>query len=342
MQNNPKPSFPKKIKFEISVRSIFIISLYICLIYILIALKDVLLGLFISILFVTGLHPVVSYLEKFKIPRPVAILSIYVGIVFVISLALATIVPPLVTQTNTLLESIPQGLIADNFNRFEISAQNLQLLSNQLGSVKPFLNVLTSTFSGLITVITFAVITFYMLIERKDLYKHIAAFSPDIESENRVENLVNKVEIQIGSWVRGQIALMFTVGIITFIGLSLLGISYALPLAILAGILEIVPNIGPTIAAIPALLIPVLIDKNPIMSVFVLALYIIVQQLENNILVPRIMRTAVGLHPLVTILAIISGLKLAGVLGAILAVPMFLVAKVVIVELAIPLWKQYK
>src|SRR5690606_25972552 len=116
--------------------------------------------------------------------------------------------------------------------------------------------------------------------------------------------------------------------IATYVGLMLLGVPYAVPLAIIAGLLEIIPNIGPTISAIPAILVPLLVMHDPVTALFVAALYIIIQQVENNVLVPKIMQSAVGIHPLITILLIIIGLKLSGVAGAILAVPLFLVGKV--------------
>ena len=104
--------------------------------------------------------------------------------------------------------------------------------------------------------------------------------------------------------------------------------------------LEIVPNIGPTIAAVPAALVPMMTGQNPITSIFVIALYILIQQVENNLIVPKVMQSAVGIHPLVTIILIIMGLKISGISGAVLAVPVFLVIKVIYNEVIQPYYNK--
>jgi len=326
----------KKVTVEISYKTIIFAVFFLLSLYLVFILRNFLMGLFISVLLATGLNPLVTFLQKFKIPRAVAILLVYVFIVLGVGVLVATVIPPLIKQTGSLLESLPLHYLSEGVQDLEVSLENLQFITSQLGSVSPVLRLVSSTFSGLVTFFTFAVITFYLLMERKNLHKHIAEFSPSIKSEQKAEDLVSKIETQIGSWVRGQVILMIAVGLVTYIGLSLLNISFALPLAIIAGLLEIIPNIGPTISAVPAVIVPIVLDKNPIMAVFVIALYVLIQQLENNLLVPRIMQSAVGIHPLVTIISIIIGLQLAGVVGAILAVPLYLVAKVFFIELIWP------
>ena len=133
--------------------------------------------------------------------------------------------------------------------------------------------------------------------------------------------IISKIELRLGAWVRGQLILAVTIGICTYFGLLLLKIPFALPLALLAGILEIVPIIGPIIAAIPAIIIAFTI--SPILAVATIALYVIIQQLESNLVVPYVMRKAVGLPPIATIIALMAGAKLAGIGGALLAIPIF-------------------
>ena len=126
--------------------------------------------------------------------------------------------------------------------------------------------------------------------------------------------------------MRGQLLLMLIIGLTTYIFLSLLGIPYALPLAVLAGLLEILPNLGPTIASIPSILIAFLL-VNPTMGGFVALFYVVVQQIENNILVPRIMKAAVNVEPLTAIIVILMGVRLAGVAGALLSIPFYLMIR---------------
>jgi predicted PurR-regulated permease PerM len=127
------------------------------------------------------------------------------------------------------------------------------------------------------------------------------------------------IEDKLGSWLRGQIVLSFSIGFLTWIVLSLLGVSFALPLAVIAGILEIVPTIGPILSAIPAIIVA--LNISPLLALIVAVSYIFIQLFENNVLVPRIMQRAVGLNPIVIILSIIVGGKLLGVAGALLAIP---------------------
>jgi predicted PurR-regulated permease PerM len=138
--------------------------------------------------------------------------------------------------------------------------------------------------------------------------------------------------------VRGELTLMTIIGVLTYIGLSLLGIPYALPLAILAGFLEIIPGIGPILSAIPGILLGLTI--SPVMAIAAAALYFLIQQIENTVIVPKVMQKATGINPLVTMISLAVGFKMAGVLGAILAVPIVIVLHVFVVEILS--WKRIK
>jgi len=144
-------------------------------------------------------------------------------------------------------------------------------------------------------------------------------------------SVFDKAEKRLNSWFWGEITLMTVVGLLTFIGLNLIGIRYALALAVLAGLLEAIPNLGPTISSIPAILLGFAV--SPVMGVTALALYFIIQQLENNLIVPVVMKKAVGLNPIITLIALIVGGKIAGVLGVILAVPTTIFIETVLIEI---------
>lgn len=329
----------QRITIDVSYKTIILTLATILGLYLVFILKDVVIGLFISILVATALDPLVSLVQRTKLPRPAAILVVYSTIIGLITLIIAILVPPLISQSLRLIQVLPLNFLSDSLNSIEVNLDSLRILSSQLGTVSSVFRLVSSTFSGIVTFFTFLVITFYLLIERKHLHKHIANISPNHKSEQKAEAIVGRIEEKIGNWIRGQVILMVTIGVLTYVGLSLLGVSFALPLALIAGALEIIPNIGPTVAAIPALIIPVLVDGNPVVSIFVLAFYILLQQVENNVLVPRVMQSSAGVHPLVTIILIITGLKLAGVAGAILAVPVYLVGRVIFEELVSPLIK---
>jgi len=162
------------------------------------------------------------------------------------------------------------------------------------------------------------VLSFYFIVEEGSFKKFIRSIVP-FRHRPYVEDLVGRMQLQVGKWLRGQLLLGLIVGVVIYVGLSLMGVKYALVLALVAGILEVVPYIGPVISAIPAVLIAS--AQSPLLALLVVILYFLVQQLENHLLVPKIMQKVVGLNPLVIILVILVAVKLAGVLGAIVAVP---------------------
>jgi predicted PurR-regulated permease PerM len=170
--------------------------------------------------------------------------------------------------------------------------------------------------------VALAFMTFYLLLERINLTKYLTVlFGADKEKE--VIIVINNIEKRLGSWVRGELTLMVLIGLMSYIGLRLLGVEFALPLAILAGLLEILPNIGPVVSAVPAVLTGLMI--SPMMALAILALYFLIHQAENTLVAPKVMQKVVGINPLVTILSLAIGFKLAGVSGAILAIPVVLV-----------------
>jgi predicted PurR-regulated permease PerM len=185
-------------------------------------------------------------------------------------------------------------------------------------------------FSNILTTFTVLIISFYFILERRHAESILTEFLGVI-SGKKVTEILRSIEHRLGAWVRGELLLMTFVGVLTFAGLTILHMEFALPLAIIAGLLEIVPMIGPIISAVPAVLIA--LSFSPVLALSVVMLYIVVQQLENNIFVPLIMKRSVGLSPLITILALMIGGRLGGIGGAILAVPMVLVLQVVLASL---------
>jgi len=169
--------------------------------------------------------------------------------------------------------------------------------------------------------------SFYLLIDRENLHKKISLLTKDRKHLSTAEKFITSVEHQLGGWIRGQLILMIVIGIVTYIGLRLLGIPYALPLALLAGLLEILPNLGPTIAAVPAVILAVASGGGVLMGGITVLFYIVIQQIENNLLVPKIMQDSVDVNPLTTIVTILVGLQIAGVIGALLSVPAYIILR---------------
>jgi len=320
-------TFPEKI--EISHRTIIFTLATLATSWILLKLLDVIFLIFIAFIFVSTLRSPVDFLVKRKIPRPLSIGIIYLVVIGLIILIFRVIIPPLIEQTSLLIENLPSLinqvndiLIINNISSDQISGS----ITGQLGNFGS--NAVTITagfFNSIFSIMTMFVITFYSLLYWEQITNMVKSLFTG-ENEKRAEKLIKNLEFGLGAWVRGQITLVIIIGVITYIGLALLGVPYALPLAIVAGLSEIVPVIGPIVGAIPAILAGFTV--SPIIGIATVALYFVIQQLENNLIVPTVMRRAIGINPLVTILALIIGTKLYGIMGAVLAVPVAVTIKI--------------
>jgi len=294
-------------------------------VWLVVQLRVIFLILFASLILALALSPIVEVLTRRKIPRGVAVSLV---IVFLASLFLglgAVGVTPLVDQTQKLIQRFPQVLeslgestavpsFLRNFN---------QALGNQLSAVSQ--NVLRMTlgaFSGALLVVSIFFLTFYLLLDLEEFKKLLLSFLSKADHQ-AAEDIIDEMEGKLGAWLRTQFLLMLIVGVMVFVGLWLLGLDYALPLALIAGLLEIVPNLGPITSAVPALILG--FATSPLTGVGVLALYILVQQIENNLIIPKLMQHAVGFNPLVTMVIILIGGKLFGLFGVLIAVPAALV-----------------
>lgn len=325
---------PRIQKIEISHRTVIFTVFFLIGLYFVYLVRDIILLLLVSFLLMTAVNPLVTRLESYKVPRGLSAAVAFLLVFAAIIGAIAALVPPLINQLTTLLSQLSiSPFLAAKVHTLTFDLQDLQVIANQLNSVPKVLNVIFSAFSAAIITITVGVMAFYLTVERRYLHKYLVWLFGNDGAERRAEQFINRIEEQIGSWVRGEFALMVVVGLMTYIGLSLLNINFALPLAILAGILEILPNIGPTISAIPTIIVAYITVSMP-MALAVTALYILVQQLENNFIVPFIMKKIVGLNPIVTIVLLLTGFRLAGVIGATLSIPIFLIAKVAVAEFA--------
>ncbi len=311
-------------RVEISIKTILITLSLIIIAWLLILIRDVLFLLFIAFLLMTAIHPVVSYLERLHIPKIVGILLVYVVLFGFFGVTVISALPALIVQFGRLVQELPTaaGRIIPYWNL------NISSISQQIAPIGASLvNVTFGIFSNIVTVLTVFAFTFYFLLERHQAEEIITSVLGESLSKD-IMILLRSIERRLGLWVRGEVILMTAVGLMSFIGLSILRVDFALPLAILAGSLELIPMIGPVLGAIPAVLVG--LATSPFLALSVIALYIIVQQLENNVLVPVIMRKSVGLAPIITILVLLIGGRLAGVVGAILAVPVALVIQEVL------------
>lgn len=293
-------------------------------------LKTVLIAIFIATIIALGLDPAVQFLKRKKLSQGVAVAVVYSAFVITILGSITFAATPIVSQTqdlgknfSTYLESLSNIPELKNFSidlNQEITKQ-VSAISGQ--AVQKTLDA----FAALVMGITVLVLTAYLLLDFEGVRKNILALVPKPHREQTAE-IIASIEEKLGMWLRGQIALMLVIGTVTFVGLTILDVKFALSLAVIAGLLEVVPMIGPTISVIPALIVG--FSDSSFKGLGVLGLYIIIQQLENNFVVPKVMQKAVGFNPLVTLIAILVGGNLMGVLGAILAIPIALIGQTII------------
>jgi len=319
-------------KIEISPKTIIFTVGFLLAIAFFWQIRDILVMIFISFVLMHAINPLVTRLQKIKIPRVLAIIIAYILVVSVLSFFIASIIPILIEQTVGLINSLPE--ITKNIKIF---GQNSFFTENNIDLTSQFkvlesipTNIVSIAFSigsNIFSALMIFVITFYLLLEKKNFPKYGDNFFGE-KGRIKFLKIMNNLETSLGSWVSAELLLMTIIGLLSYFGYLALGLKYAVPLAIIAGLLEAVPNIGPIIATILAGLIGLTV--SPLIALFTVIFGILVQQLENNFIVPKIMKKTVGLNPIITIILITAGGKLAGIGGALLAIPLFLTVQAII------------
>lgn len=277
---------------------------------------------FVGLLIAMILNPLVSRLSKYRIPRPISILVAYLLVFGVIGYSFAGVAPPLIEQTANFTARIPELVENSGIRRFvdgDILRESLSQLSQIPGQIA---RIVLNLFSNIFSVLTVLIFAFYFLLSFNNIEKSIAQIL-DAAVAKKIVAVVEAIEKRIGSWARGQVLVMVIVGLLTYLGLLLLGFPFAAPLALLAGIFEIIPYVGPLIAAFPPVIIG--FGISPFLGVAAIALTLLIQQLENFVIVPKVMGKSVGLSPLVVLFALAVGFRLAGFVGIIISIPVIIV-----------------
>ncbi|HWY79358.1 MAG TPA: AI-2E family transporter [Candidatus Sulfotelmatobacter sp.] len=284
-------------------------------------IRDIILSLFLSYIIMATILPIVTYLRKRHVPKLIAVLVPYFSILILLFALIIPLIPFVIQQLGLLISGFPKYLhqSADVFH-LNININQLQgYLNNQFATLSSnALEVTTTLFGGLFSIITVFIVSLYLLLYNDSFKKTFARLFHRNQHE-KVLTILSHVNEKLGAWFQGQILLSLTIGLLTWIALMLLGIPFALPLALLAGILEIVPTLGPTLSAIPAVIVALTI--SPTMALVMVVTYILIQMLENQLIVPKIMERAVGLNPVIVILGVTIGANLMGMVGALLSIP---------------------
>ncbi len=316
-------------KVEISHRTVVFTVLFLLGLWFLYFVRDIILQLFVALLLMTILEPFVGLLGRIRIPRAISVLITYILVLGVFGGMIALVAPTLVQQTTNFINVLPTYLANVGINS-SISGEIAKVALTQLGAIPgEVVNFAASVFSNIVSVVTVLVFSFYMLLTHDKFQTQVGLLFGESKKQ-QVVRIINAWEDKIGKWARGQLLLMFSVGLGTYIGLVLIGIPFALPLAILSGILDIIPILGPIVAAVPAVLIG--FGISPVIGLGVAAVAFLVHQLEGYVLVPKIMEKSVGVSPLVVLLSIAIGARLLGIMGVIISVPLVITLQVLVKE----------
>lgn len=301
-------------------------------------IRNVLLLFFISFILASALHPTVEkFYQKFNMPRYLSVALLNFGFISLILLVLLWVVPPLITQSFDLYATLSSYFQLPQIHFDRLSIQDVSRISEAMkeyeGLFQQFgqswtnvLTMLSSAFTTVFVIVTGLIITSYMLLSFSDLSQSFSWLLPGKsrkEQNAQADRILENVRYELGSWIRGRGIVMIIIGTLTYIFLSLLGIPYALPLALLSGLLEIIPNIGPLLSAIPSVIIAFLF-VNPWTAGMTIVLYGLIQQAENSFITPYVMKKTVDVHPLMTIFLIMIGYELMGVMGSLLSLPLYI------------------
>ena len=316
---------------QISTDIVFKTVLILLALLFLYIVREVIILFFISVILVSAMEPAVNFLQRKKIPRTLTVSIIYILLLAIIGIAISFLIPPLIAQIQDLSQNFSQyaakiesflGPVNDFIKTNHINLGTTQFLGNVGSSLSSATgNIFSETvgvFSGLISAVVIFSLAFYMSVEENAIIGFIISVAP-IKHKEYARSLTERIKYKIGRWLLGQIFVMLIIFILDSIGLYLVGVPYPLILGLFAGVMEIVPYVGPVISGIPGVILGFLI--SPTTGFLALLVYFIAQQFEGNVVVPLVMKKAVGLNPITVILALLAGAKLGGFLGVILSIP---------------------
>ena len=311
--------------------------------------RSQLLLIYICALFATGLAPLVRSIERHRLlrignrrlPRPAAIGLIYATVIGLLAALVAAITPPMLAQGRQLWTDLPErlDLLQHKLVQWGLlspDASLKELLQNApaggADAVTTLLVALWGIVGGLFGFVTVLLLTFYLLVDAHAVYNVFVRLFPRAQ-RRRVAEVGERVAGKISAWLSGQVLLGFIIGVTSGIGLWVMGVPYFFVLAVISGIGEMIPMVGPLLSAVPA--VAVAFTVSPGLAFGVVVFFMVQQMLENNVLVPKVMGEQVGLSAVTVIASLLIGTALLGFMGALLAVPTAAILQVLFEELVL-------
>ncbi|MBK5215374.1 MAG: AI-2E family transporter [Candidatus Pacebacteria bacterium] len=328
----------KNVHISISTNTLIKILLLGILVFSIIKLSNIVLVILVAIVVASFVESAVKKFKPYIKNRSVSVFLIYIISISSVILLSSVFIPVFIGEMSALVSSlsqyIPNSSILNTFQPDTISGakdvvssvsnnaslgdiiKNSQVLVSSMSG--GFMDIFTGAFGGIFNFFLIIIISFYFSVTEKGIENFLRIITP-IDSEQYIISLWQRTEHKIGLWVQGQMLLGLIIGILAYLGLTILGVKYSLILAILTGFFELIP-FGIFLAIIPVTLFGFL-DGGVTLALMSFALYFILHQFENYLIYPLIIKKVIGISPLVVILAIIIGAELAGFLGVILAIP---------------------
>ena len=304
--------------------------------------RSTLLLIYVAALIAVGLSPLVNAIERprrIRPPRWAAILTVYLVFLTIVITIGILIVPPVVSQASDLWTAAPdllhraqqwliqRGLLSREITMLEAVQRAPVGGSDAVGTV---LAAVSGFVGGLFGLLTILIVAFYLLVDSAGIVRTMVRLFPRADRA-RVDHAFHRAAEKVSAWLAGQLLLAAIIGTTSAIALGLMGVPYFYVLAIISGVGEMIPVVGPVLAAIPA--IAVAFSVSPATALGVTVFFVVQQQLENHVLVPKVMSRQVGVSPVVVIIALLIGGSLLGIVGAILAVPTAAILQVLLQEL---------
>ena len=293
-------------------------------------LFDLILVILLSIVIASSIEPATRWFARYHVPRVLAVLTIYVLAFFIFAVLVPVFVFPIISDLSSLTATLPAKI--STLPLFADAPAMILAFTGRL-SISDIVNGITSSlasvphgisetagviFNSLFKFILVVVISFYLAVQPKGIESFLRLVAP-LSREKYVLDLWQRSQKKIGMWMQGQLLLGLIMGVLVFLGLSIFQVEHALLLAILAALFEIIPFFGPVLAAVPA--VAIAFSTSPTLGFMIVGLYVIMQQFENHLIYPLVVRKIVGVPPLLVILSLIVGAQVAGFIGLILAVP---------------------
>ena len=307
--------------------------------------REVIVTGFLALIIAAAIHGPVASLEARGIRRVFAVLLVYLALIAIVVVMLALLVPPLVSQAREFAADLPDIVASLSAGLNSILAQlglsssagSLDSILGQLGSLGGVLARIPGVIVGFLSALLLVTFLSALMILERDRAQTWAMRFVAPADRPAWDGVLRKAADRLGAYVRGQLLIMLVTGVGSYVGLTIIGVPFALPLGIFAFLTEAVPIAGPTIAGIAMILVA--ITQSPLQALLVLILVLIIQQAESLVLVPVIQGRLISISPVVALLAVLAGSAIGDIPGAILAIPLVAIAMVVIDDVILP-WRR--